>query len=167
MHRFDTLPPAIPLTVLRPRTPSRDLGPSAVPDRLPRLVPMLDPQAIAFVRDAGFGVVSTVGPDGAPQSAGVKMTASDDGSLLFATTATSRKARNLAADPRVAVVVDVPGASLQAEGSAAIPEGAQREDVVEHYLKTYPEELDRARQDGFTPVRVELTWQRLTDYRHA
>ena len=65
----------------------------------------LDPQ-IAELFTAGRNLVhlATVLPDGAPHSIPVWATL-EDGRIAFFTQSTSRKARNVAADPRVALSI--------------------------------------------------------------
>lgn len=54
--------------------------------------------------DGAVGVLSTVGPDGAPQAAPVLMRI-QDGEIRFETEAGSLKFRNITRDPRVALTV--------------------------------------------------------------
>jgi PPOX class probable F420-dependent enzyme len=53
---------------------------------------------------ANYGHLATLMPDGAPHSVAV-WTGYEDGRIVFFTQPTSRKARNLADDPRIAVSV--------------------------------------------------------------
>ena len=53
---------------------------------------------------ANYGHLATLMPDGSPHSVAV-WTGFEDGRIVFFTQETSRKARNLAADPRIAVSI--------------------------------------------------------------
>lgn len=128
---------------------------------------MLDAAQITFVREAAIGVVASVAPDGEPQAATVKMTADACGAVLFATLRTSRKATNLQADPRFAIVVQQPGASLQIEGTVEEPRGPEAATAREQYLAEFPEEVERAHGEEFALLRAIPTWARMTDYRTA
>jgi nitroimidazol reductase NimA-like FMN-containing flavoprotein (pyridoxamine 5'-phosphate oxidase superfamily) len=61
--------------------------------------------------------VATTGPDGAPHLAAV-WGLWRDGAFAFSTGGSSRKARNLAADPRCAVTPEHAGESVVVEGTA-------------------------------------------------
>ena len=82
-----------------------------------------------------FAVLSTVGPDGAPHSAGVNYglsTHSGEIALYVMTRAHLQKARDIQNDPRVALVVPIghrfaqflPPATIQLRGRAEIIDGA-------------------------------------------
>jgi Pyridoxamine 5'-phosphate oxidase len=64
-------------------------------------------QFITFVRERGLAVLATRGADGAPQAALVGITATGRGELVFDTSRSSRKYRNLSAFAHVALVVDL------------------------------------------------------------
>ena len=51
-----------------------------------------------------FATVATVGPDGGPQSS-VVWVKRDGDTVLFSTTTSRRKGRNLAADPRISLTI--------------------------------------------------------------
>jgi PPOX class probable F420-dependent enzyme len=83
-----------------------------------------------------FAAVSTLNPDGAPQTSVVWFTRDSD-TLLFSTAAHRQKARNLARDPRVSVSVfdlDNPYDSVEIRGTA---------ELVEDTAKTLPRELSQ------------------------
>lgn len=66
---------------------------------------MLEPDVHALFDEPNFVHVATLMPDGSPHSVAVWAGVHDDGRPCFFTQPTSRKARNLAADPRVALSV--------------------------------------------------------------
>jgi pyridoxine/pyridoxamine 5'-phosphate oxidase len=62
-------------------------------------------QFINFVRERGLAVLATRGENGAPQAALVGITATGRGELVFDTSRSSRKYRNLSAFAQVALVI--------------------------------------------------------------
>lgn len=74
----------------------------------PRVTPRL---VIGQIRRQHFAVLSTVGRDGAPHSAGVSYGSTppgDDFAIYVMTRRHLLKARNIQSDPRVAVVIPIP-----------------------------------------------------------
>jgi general stress protein 26 len=72
---------------------------------------------VQYVRSQPDAVISSLTPDGAPQSAYLDMTATDLGELVFNAREASRKIANIRTDPRVSVVVGGrDGTTLQCEG---------------------------------------------------
>ncbi|MCW2757855.1 MAG: segregation and condensation protein [Nocardioidaceae bacterium] len=121
---------------------------------------------VAFVRVRGLGVVATTGTDGEPEAALVGLAASDDGELIFDTSTTSRKYLNLLGRPRAAVVVGWDDeVTLQVEGSADLPEGAERARCQEVYFEQYPDGRDRASSPEIGYVRIRPRWWRYSDFR--
>src|SRR5258706_14536851 len=75
-----------------------------------------------------FASVATLNPDGAPQSS-VVWVLRDGDAVLFSTTSTKQKARNLRRDPRISVTgfdKDNPYYSFEIRGSAALVEDRDR-----------------------------------------
>jgi hypothetical protein len=82
-------------------------------------------QFINFVRQRGLAVIATRGADGAPQAALVGITATGRGELVFDTSRSSRKYRNLPAFSEVALVIGWDHEmTVQCEGTADVPTGA-------------------------------------------
>ena len=97
-------------------------------------------ELVAYVRAHGDGVLSTLGPDGSPQAAYLPIAATDAGELVLDARTSSRKVANLRRDPRVAVVVGGrDGTTLQCEGIADLPEGADRDACARAYLDAFPQ----------------------------
>ncbi|UJP10407.1 pyridoxamine 5'-phosphate oxidase family protein [Microbacterium sp. KUDC0406] len=121
-----------------------------------------DPASIArFADGIGCGVVATVSPAGGPEAALVGLAALEDGTLIFNTPDAARKVDNLRTNDRVAVVVSAGDVSVQAEGSAIIATGAQRERYGSAYERRFPG--SRAFADGFLVVAVHPSWVRVYD----
>jgi general stress protein 26 len=123
-------------------------------------------QFINFVRERGLAVIATRGLDGAPQAALVGMTATDRGELVFDASRSSRKYRNLCAFAQVALVIGWDNeVTVQCEGTADIPTGADRDRSLQAYFAQYPDGMERANDPDIVHVRVRPHWLRYSDYR--
>lgn len=123
-------------------------------------------ELIEFVRARGLGVVATVAADGAPEAALVGLAATADGELVFDTSRRSRKFVNIEPEARVAVVVGWDDeVTVQIEGVADIPTGANRDRCLEAYFAQYPDGRERAQSPNITHVRVRPRWVRYADFR--
>lgn len=121
---------------------------------------------VAYVRARRDGVVSTLGPDGAPQAAYLELTATDAGEIVLDARPASRKVANLLRDGRVAVVVGGPdGTTLQAEGVADLPTGPDAERCLAAYLATFPQYASSLADGEAVLVRVRPAWARHGDFR--
>lgn len=122
-------------------------------------------ELVTFLRRYRLAVQSTIAPGGAPQAAVVGFGVSDDLEIVFDTLATTRKHRNLRADPRIALVIGWDDAiTAQIEGVADFPDGAELERIREVYFVAYPDGRERLAWPGITHVRVRPTWVRQTDF---
>jgi pyridoxine/pyridoxamine 5'-phosphate oxidase len=121
----------------------------------------------AFLRKHRFAVVSTV-RDGAPQAALVGIGVTDGMEIVFDTVTTSRKCANLIADPRAALVAGWDyGQTVQVEGIADFPSGAELAICKEAYFAVWPDGRERERWPDITYVRVRPRWLRFSDYGTA
>jgi general stress protein 26 len=109
-----------------------------------------------------------VSASGVPQAAVVGVVVADDFSLIFDTLDSTRKAANLRHNPNVALVIGgwAPGdeRSVQYEGVADVPDGAELEEVRRHYVAVFPDGRDRLGWKGIMHVRVRPKWLRYSDY---
>jgi PPOX class probable F420-dependent enzyme len=125
-------------------------------------------ELLAFLRARRHAALSTVADDGGPQSAVVGVAVSDAFELVFDTLATTRKAKNLRARPRVAFVLggfeDDAKRTAQLEGVADEPTGAELERLTAVYYARFPDGPSRLAWPGLVYVRVRPTWLRFTDY---
>ncbi len=124
----------------------------------------MDRDLLAFLRSPRFGVVSSIAADGRPQSAVVGIVATDCGELVFDTLGTSNKAQNLRRDPRVSVVVWAGGRTVQLEGAADEPVGADRERLLAVYLAAFPDGVARLAEEHIIHVRITPLWARDSDF---
>ena len=122
-------------------------------------------ELIRFLRRYKLAVEASVTPHGAPQAAVVGFAVSDDLEIIFDTVESSRKFKNLAANPRIALVIgwdhDI---TAQIEGVVDFPEGAELERVRACYFVAYPDGRDRLAWTGITHARVRPTWVRYSDF---
>ncbi len=120
---------------------------------------------VARLRASRLAVVSTIGPDGAPQAAVVGHAVSDDLEIVFDTLDTTRKAANLRRDPRIAVVIGWDDErTAQLHGVADFPTGDELARIRACYFAAYPDGEARLAWPGLTHVRVRPTWLRWSDF---
>jgi hypothetical protein len=127
-----------------PRTPSSRRGNAACFLSAPH--PLLlqggavdQQQFINFVRQRGLAVIATRGADGSPQAALVGITATWRGELVFDTSRSSRKYRNLSSFAQVTLVIGWDNEmTVQWEGIADISTGVERDRCLEGLLRSVP-----------------------------
>ena len=124
---------------------------------------------LQFLRTHRLASVSSVGPAGGPQAAAVGIAVSDSLEIVFDTLSSSRKAHNFAREPRVAMVIgglqEGEEQTVQLEGIADVPSGAELERLKQVYYATWPDGPSRLSWPGLIYVRVRPTWLRYSDYR--
>ena len=121
-------------------------------------------QLIRFVQRQRLGVISSLAPDGAPQSAVVGIATSELGEIVFDTLGTSRKARNLRRDPRASLVVWENERTVQLAGVTDEPTGAQLDYLRDVYFAIYPDGRERLAWPGLTHFRLVPSWARFSDF---
>jgi len=122
-------------------------------------------ELLPFLRKHRLGVQSTVSSSGDPQAAVVGIAVTSELEIVFDTVDTSRKCRNLRANPRIAFVIGWDQEiTVQLEGIADEPTGKERERVLESYFAAYPDGRDRVAWKGITHFRVRPTWIRYSDF---
>jgi PPOX class probable F420-dependent enzyme len=120
---------------------------------------------VQLLREYRLAVVSTTGPDGAPQSAVVGCAVSDGLEVVFDTLDATRKFRNLRRDPRISVVIGWDREkTAQLDGIADVPDGAERDRIRACYFEAYPDGRDRLSWSGLVHVRVRPRWVRWSDF---
>ena len=123
---------------------------------------------LQFMRDNKYGVQASVSSTGAPQAAIVGYVVTDNFELFFDCISTHRKAINLRKNPRFAFVIGESTASqertLQLDGIADEPAGADLERLKRLYFSIFPDGLHRQAWPGITYFRVRPTWIRFSDY---
>jgi pyridoxine/pyridoxamine 5'-phosphate oxidase len=116
-----------------------------------------------------YGVVSSLHASGAPEAALVGIgwwrRAQGAGELVFDTAMESRKARNLLARPRCAVVVGWDDeTTVQIEGEARSPQDAELEAAKAAYFETWPDGRERQSWPGLGYFVIRPTWLRYSRY---
>ena len=128
---------------------------------------MTIPELVAFLARHRFVVQASVAANGAPQAAVIGV-ASDGLALYFDTLGTSRKGQNLRRDPRIALVIGWDDAqTVQLEGVADEPTGAELARLKERYFAAFPDGPERERWPDIAYFRVRPTWIRYSDFRGA
>ena len=124
---------------------------------------------LQFLRAYPLAVEASVAMAGDVQAAVVGIAVSDDFELVFDTLDTTRKAQNLARDPRIALVIGGTGKgeeiTVQYEGVADRPSGNELKVLQRRYLEVFPEGAERLSWPGLIYVRVKPRWLRYSDYR--
>ena len=125
-------------------------------------------ELLAFMRTHRVAVQASVTPAVASQAAVVGIAITDRFEVVFDTLGSSRKAHNLRANPSIALVMGglMPGdeRTVQYEGVADEPDGAERERLTEAYYGVYPDGRDRLSWPGLTYFRVRPRWIRYSDF---
>ena len=140
-----------------------------MPPPFPELFrPMTPSELLRFMRTQHLAVQASCAPDGGTQAALVGIAVTDAFEIVFDTLEMTRKARNLRAQPRTAFVLGgwIAGdeRTVQFEGIADEPAGADLERVKESYYATWPDGRTRAAWPGLTYFRVRPAWIRFSDF---
>jgi pyridoxine/pyridoxamine 5'-phosphate oxidase len=124
-------------------------------------------QAAIFTFMSGFryGIVSSVAAGGSPQSALVGIAVTPELEIVFDTVKSSRKYANLIAHPRCSFVVGWGGEqTVQFEGIAVEPTGAEAEHYREAYFAVWPDGSSRLTWTDLTHFAVKPLWVRYSDF---
>ena len=118
-----------------------------------------------FIAARKYGVVSSIGPGGEPQSALVGIAVSPKLEIVFDTVKTSRKHPNLKADPRISVVTGWEGEqTVQYEGLAFEPEDGELQRAKAIYFTAWPSGVERQKWPGIAYFLIRPTWVRYSDF---
>ena len=119
-----------------------------------------------FMAAHRWAVEATVTPSGAPQAAVIGFAVTERLEIVFDTLASSRKYQNLRLSKRIALVIGWDDAqTLQVEGDADEPRGAELDRLKARYFEVFPDGRDRQAWEGITYFRVKPTWFRYSDFR--
>lgn len=119
----------------------------------------------AFMSQRRYGVVSSLGPDGTPQSALVGIAVSPQLEIIFDTVKSSRKYPNLVARPACSFVVGWDGEqTVQLEGAVIEPKGAELDRFRELYFQAWPDGRDRLHWPGLVHLVFKPHWIRYSDF---
>ena len=115
-----------------------------------------------------YAVQASVSALGTPQAALIGVVVSEKFEVFFDTLDSSRKTINLRQNAAAALVIG-PAASgsertVQLEGTADEPAGAELERLLELYFARFPDGRGRQKWPGITYWRVRPMWVRYSDY---
>jgi general stress protein 26 len=123
---------------------------------------------LEFLRQHRLAVQSSVSATGSPQAAVVGFAVTDEFEIVFDTLDSTRKARNLRQNSRLALVIgglnDGDERTVQYEGIADEPSGAELDRLKKVYYAAYPDGPSRLSWPGLIYVRVKPTWIRYSNY---
>jgi hypothetical protein len=126
-------------------------------------------ELLRVMRVYRYAVQSSVTPGGAPQAAIIGVAVTDGFDIVFDALSGSRKVQNLRVNRRIALVFgNTTGGderSVQYEGIANEPVGAELEELQRHYFWVFPDGRDRRHLPGMTYFRVTPVWIRYSDFR--
>ncbi|HEV2700164.1 MAG TPA: pyridoxamine 5'-phosphate oxidase family protein [Steroidobacteraceae bacterium] len=128
-------------------------------------------EVLAFMRSNKYAVQGSASAAGTPQAAVVGVAVTDDFVVIFDTLDSTRKARNLVLNPAIAFVFGGLHAgderTVQYEGIADFPQGAELARVQADYFKVFPDGPSRLTWPEITHVRVKPRWLRYSDFNQS
>lgn len=123
---------------------------------------------LEFMRTHRLAVEASCAPDGGVQAALVGIAVTDAFEVVFDTLGSTRKAQNLRVSPRAAFVLggcsDNDERTVQFEGIADEPIGAELERIKRAYFAAWPDGPTRASWLDITYFRVRPSWIRFSDF---
>jgi uncharacterized protein YhbP (UPF0306 family) len=129
---------------------------------------MTPAQLLQFMRSHRLAVEASVSPASGAQAAVVGIAITNDFEVIFDTVETTRKARNLRQNPRIAIVIGgwLQGEerTVQYEGIADEPHGRELERIQQAYFDIWPDGRIRQTWPGLIYIRARPTWIRYSDY---
>lgn len=117
-----------------------------------------------FMVKHNLGVLGYLSPDGAPRSALVGIAVTRDLEIIFDTVKSSRKYENLLANPATSFVLGTGEITVQYEGRALQPAGAELARYQQAYFAIWPDGPQRLSWPGITHFVVRPIWIRYTDF---
>ncbi len=126
---------------------------------------MIRADLFTFIAKHKLGVLGTISPSGAPQSALVGIAVTKQLEIVFDTVDSSRKYRNLIANPTASFVIGWEGeVTLQYEGTAFVPQGDELTRYKQDYFVAWPECRGHEHWPGIAYFVVRPRWIRYSDY---
>lgn len=123
-------------------------------------------ELLRFLRAQPWAVEASVNQQGHPEAAVIGVAVTEKLELVFDTLSGSRKAANLRATPRIALVVGWDdGQTAQIEGVVDEPTGDELQQLKSVYLQRFPDGHQRAGLAGIAYFRVSPMWIRYSDFR--
>jgi len=118
-----------------------------------------------FLRSQQLCTIASLDADGQPQAATVAFSETTDGNFIIGTSETSRKAGNIAHDPRVAMVVtdDEQRYTVQLEGTARVLTAEEFEPYAEEHYNQLPASRPFRDQPGEVNILITPHYLRFSD----
>jgi hypothetical protein len=118
-----------------------------------------------FMTGHKLGVLGYLAPDGAPRSALVGIGVTADLEIVFDTVSSSRKYPSLLENSAASFVIGWAGeVTVQLEGRAFQPAGAELVRYQQVYFAAYPDGPERLSWPGIAYFVVRPHWVRFSDY---
>jgi uncharacterized protein YhbP (UPF0306 family) len=126
-------------------------------------------ELLAYIHSQRLGVLGTLAPSGAPQAALVGYAITPDLEILFDTLQTTRKYRNMAANPRVSFTVGNTAGhgderTVQYEGIAEELKDESLQRLRPVYFAAWPDGVDRVQWPHITWFVIRPRWIRYSDF---
>jgi hypothetical protein len=126
-------------------------------------------ELLAYLRSQRLGMLGTLAPSGDPQGALVGYAITPDLELVFDTLRTTRKYRNMIANPRVSFTVGNTVGSgdertVQYEGIAEELAGEPLARLQPVYFATWPDGVNRRQWPHITWFVIRPRWIRYSDF---
>ena len=119
---------------------------------------------LQFIKPQLLTVLSTVSPDGVPESATVECAVTDEFEVVFDTFRSFRKYRNLCNNPNVALVFGCrDDVTVQLEGCVRLLDGELLDYYQTYYLRRIPSAKKFAENPEVSWFCVTPRWIRYTD----
>ena len=126
---------------------------------------MTKAELYGFLAGHTLGVLGSMSGEGAPQSALVGIAVTEDLDIVFDTLDSTRKYRNLTANPRASLVVGWEGErTVQLEGEASLPVGEELTRYKSVYFSAWPDGVSRQNWPGLVYFVVRPRWIRFSDF---
>ena len=126
---------------------------------------------LQFMRSHTLAVEASVSQLDTPQAAVVGFVVTDGFEIFFDCLSTTRKVVNLRQNPRCAFVIggllNGDERSVQYEGVADEPNGAELTYLKEHYFVRFPDGRERQHWPNLIYIRVRPRWLRYSDYNQS
>ncbi|MBI2546191.1 pyridoxamine 5'-phosphate oxidase family protein [Candidatus Woesearchaeota archaeon] len=119
---------------------------------------------VEFLKQNKVAVLSTITPDGKPESATVEYVLTDKLEIIFNTFATYRKYRNLKNNASVAIVVGFKDKTVQYEGLAGEAKGKEQEECKKLHASSIKHKTKFHEMPETRYFKVSPKWIRYADY---
>ncbi len=122
-------------------------------------------ELLHFIARSKLGVLGYVSAEGASRSALVGIAVTPDLEIIFDTVSSSRKHGNLVANPAASFAIGWQGeATVQYEGDAFQPAGADLARYQQIYFAAWPDGPDRLAWPGIAYFVIRPRWIRYSDF---